>query len=226
MRQFVTSFTLILAFALAFVGCSDDPASSNYTGVNVGFQNTAPSVLDGTVYGNPGDSVEQITITSARVVVSMIEFTGDGTGTYRSTEHEPIIVNLDLSGNMHRLGFVEIPAGTYSTTTFRIQALQPTDSGAWGRYPDMRNVSVRVEGYINDDPGNTFIFTTELDEEQNRQMEPFTINEGESHLVTFRFDHTEWFRDTDGSLLHPDNEYLAAGRSIVEDNIVQAFDVY
>ena len=220
---FVTLAAAVLIFGA--VGCSDS-TSSNPTGLNVAVQSATPGA------GNllTDDSIDEVTeiyISRARVVIGRIEFQGDNdTATYRSAEHQPEIVELDLNGNMHMLGYVPIPVGTYDRSLFRMERLEPTDSTAYYQNPDMQGVSLRVEGYVNGDTAESFLFTTELDEEQQHQFAPFTFADGESRTVVLQFNHDSWFRDEGGNLIDPNDAQLSSARSIVETNIVNSFDVY
>ncbi len=90
----------------------------------------------------------------------------------------------------------------------------------------MQGVGLRIEGYLNGDPSQTFLFTTELDEEQSHVFaQPLVVDEPGSYSADFRFDHHLWFQDQTG-LIDPNEAQLSSSRSTVETNIVNSFDVY
>ena len=92
--------------------------------------------------------------------------------------------------------------------------------------PVMQDLSIRIEGYLNGDPDNTFVFTSELDEEQQHQFDPVTYVAGSAYHLVFRFDHRNWFSDGEGGYIDPNEAQIASSRSIVEENIKDGFDVY
>lgn len=210
--------------ALAATGCSDS-TSPDQTIMAAAFM-AGPVGGNGEVVADSVGDISQINIVSARVVIGRVEARGaNDTVVFISPEHEPEIVELDLTGSRQIVDIAVINPGEYSSSLIRMEKLEPADSATWNANPEMQNYSLRVEGYLNGDTAQTFLFTTELDEEQVHDFAPLTIADKGSATVTFHFDYTLWFQDGNGGLVNPDNEQLASARSIVEENIVNSFDV-
>ncbi|MEW6015627.1 MAG: hypothetical protein AB1690_09915 [Candidatus Zixiibacteriota bacterium] len=223
MKQSIRWIGLAIAGLALLGGCSESSLTgdgSNF--LMVSFQDTAP--LD-PLY--KASAVEQVKVTEARIVIGRIQLEGSGNPfNFRTPEHEPLIVNLDLNGNFHDVGIVPLQPGTYDRSLFRIEKLEVADSSVYNANPEMQDLSIRIEGYLNGDPDNTFVFTSELDEEQQHQFDPVTYVAGSAYHLVFRFDHRNWFSDGEGGYIDPNEAQIASSRSIVEENIKDGFDVY
>ena len=79
---------------------------------------------------------------------------------------------------------------------------------------------------MNGVPESTFVFTSSLDEEQQRDITPFVVASGSTTSVEFHFDHNQWFDDGLGGRLDPREAEITASRSTVENNIKNGFDVF
>jgi len=218
--------SLLIGAAVMFTGgCSDDSTSSSGTYIDVSFQDTAPSGAAIIAQGQP--ALSSVNITSARVVIGKILFESDNgdSAQFHSAEDEPLIVELDLSGRNHRLGLLAVTPGTYTQSLFRIERLEESAPDAFAAYPEMRGISIRIEGYVNGSTDSTFLFTTTLDEEQQLAFDPLVIAEDGRAQIIFQFDHRNWFRDEGGLIIDPREAQIASSRSIVETNLVNAFDI-
>ncbi len=216
----------VLCIGLEMIsGCSDS-VSSDATMIGVAIQ-AGPPGWNGVVMGDASDQITQLNVTRARVVLGKIEVRGtDDTVVFRSDENTPMILNLDLSGRLQVLSLVPVEHGEYSSALIRIERLEAEDSTVWKAHPDVQNHSLVVEGFLNGDPGQPFVFSTGLDEEAGREFEPVMIQDKGSTVIVFQFDYTQWFRDDLGNLINPDNGQLAAWRSVIEDNIVSSLSVH
>lgn len=122
----------------------------------ISFQDTAPVDPPYKV-----SAVEQVRVTEAKVAIGRIQLEGGGAPfVFRTPEDEPLIVNLDLRGNFRDVGIVPLQPGTYDRSLFRIEKLQVADSAVYNADPEMQDLSIRIEGYLNGDPNNTFVFTS------------------------------------------------------------------
>jgi len=221
MKKFAVLAVLAVAGAAFLGGCSDSGTKADGDYLVVSFQDTAPQTMKAA-------AVDQIKLTSARVVIGRVQFYGDSGDSlnFRTAEHSPLIVNLDLNGNQHDIGAVRITPGVFHRSLFRIERLEVADSAVYNAHPEMQGFSIRIEGYVNGNMDSTFVFTSELDEEQQRDFDTLTIVEGNSYNVVFRFDHRDWFSDGQGGLIDPNEAQLSSSRSIVEENIKNGFDVF
>ena len=205
-------------------GCSDS-VSSDATVVGVAFQ-AGPYGGYGLVMGDSTDQIAQLNITRARVVLGRMEIQGtEDTVVCRSDESAPLILDLDLSGRLQTVSLAPVRPGEYNSALVRIGRLEVSDLAVWNANPDMQNRSLVVEGYLNGDPEQPFVFSSGLDEALGCQFEPKLVKEKGSTVIVFQMDYTRWFRDDLGDLINPDNGQLAAWRSVVEENIVNSLSV-
>ncbi len=222
-RKVLAGLTTLAALVL-LIGCSGDPVSSDGASLSVMFRDNA---------GTGGsaakvDAVDNVTVTDVKVVLGRIILEGDSGDTivFRSAEHEPLVLDLDLSGNAQRVGVVAAAPGAYTRTLFRIARLEPTDSAAYANYPDMQGISIRVEGYVNGSPDSSFVFTSQLDEEQQRTFSTALNVVNGGYQIEFQFNHNNWFIDDQSVFIDPRVAQIASSRSQVETNIVDGFDMY
>jgi hypothetical protein len=193
---------------LSHVSCSDNP--------------TAPVPTTGTIKisiksvgAGLGKASSLATITSARVVIEEIEFESSLGDTLDFELEQPFVQDLISGSTLHEIETVEVPFGSYKESEIEIDELDPEDGAVY---------SV-VKGYLNGDPNNTFIFTSDLEEEQEREFEPpLVLNESEpSTSIVLAIDMGMWLVDGDGNLLDPSFE---SNRSMIEGNIKASIDVF
>ena len=82
-----------------------------------------------------------------------------------------------------------------------------------------------VKGYLNGDPSQTFFFTSDLSEEQEREFDPPLVldeNSASTNLV-LAINTYMWFVDGTGTLIDPRSPN---NQSIIEDNIEASLKVF
>lgn len=231
-RKF-TPFTLgkivfsMIALMSLVIGCGGDPpvATSTTGTLNIGvavYDGAAGSQITGEDEPALAAQVSSLQITSARIVLSSIKIHSAVGDILDFSVSSPVVIDLNLNGSVQDLASITVPIGYYNRTEFKIDAVESTDTVAWNADPEMRSISIRIEGYVEGDAASTFIWTSNLDEEQ--VFEPtnsFYVGGGATSLVIM-LDHSAWFTDPVGGILDP---RVAENHSQIENNFKGAFDV-
>ena len=141
----------------------------------------------------------------------------------------PMILELPLDGSVDRvLSISGVPADTYDEVEFEIH--KPEDDSAEDiaflqANPEFRRVSIRVEGTFD---GAPFVYTTDLNEEQEHALvPPLVVTEGSAPVnVTLSVDVGGWFV-VGGTLVDPRSANEGGpNESAVEDNIERSIDLF
>jgi hypothetical protein len=140
----------------------------------------------------------------------------------------PRLVSLPLDGSVNVELSADLPQGTYDEIELDVHKVSDSDDRTFiERHADMLEASVRVRGTWN---GETFTFTSDVDEEKEIELEnnPIVVGpEGSTVGVTLALDVATWFTDGSGNLIDP-RTALDGGEydSIVEENIKNSIDGY
>lgn len=220
-------FSMIALVALA-IGCSDDPpvAASSTGTLNIGVAVT--NGANGAQITDPDQptlaaQVSALQITSAKVVLSNVKIHSSVSDTLDFQVNSPVVVDLNMGGSVHNLTSLSVPAGTYSRTDFKIDALESIDTAAWNANADMRTISIRIAGYVEGNTASTFVWTSDLDEEQVvEHAVAFDVFGGGSTNLVIQLDHSQWFSDPVGGILDP---RVAENHSQIENNFKTSFDI-
>ena len=227
----------VIGLSIFTASCGNGDSVTTQTGtVSIGVSGQSSSsssaISVSSSYSGPvmASMVSSATITSAKIVLGRIKIksTMEDTLDFRT---DPVIVNLDLTGVTQQIGSVQIPVGTYDEIRFRIDDLDScatldsctaAEILAYENNPDMRDISIRIEGYVNGSTDSSFVWTTDLDEEQRYDVIPFTVEAGQTVNLVFEFDVSQWLSDGLGGTLDP---RVAVSESIIENNLKTAFDI-
>lgn len=142
----------------------------------------------------------------------------------------PMILELPLDGSVDQvLAIGGVPADTYDEVEFEIH--RPEDDTAEDlaflqANPDFRRVSIRAEGTFDGEP---FVYTTDLDEEQEHALvPPLVVTDASAPTnVTFSVDVSGWFLGTGGSLIDPRTANEGGpNEDLVEANIERSIDLF
>lgn len=210
-------------FSLAILSCSNDPISSELASGTV---KISIKRIGSGVQGKVADNTAAfITISSAQVVIEKIEFESSLGDTMDFEFEHPFVQDLMVGSNLHEIDTVRVPFGSYSESEIEIDELDEEDEAAYTQNPQLQNKSILVTGYLNDNPNETFIFTSDLSAEQEREFEPpLVLAEGSpSTNIVLTINLDTWFRDNDGNPLDP---RIPNNKSIIEENIKNSFDVF
>lgn len=216
------SLLLSIALFLLQISCSSSPTSSIPTEGHIKF--SVKSVTNPTS-NSLSKSVNSVTITSARVVIKEIEFESSIEDSVDFEFEEPFVQDLVIDSTSHEIGIVQVPFGIYEEMEIEIDELDEEDGTTFLQNPELQNLSIRVEGFLDGDPNNTFVFTSDLSEEQEREFNPpLVIDETTpSTNVVLIIDMGMWFVDNTNSPLNPT---LENHKSIIENNIKASLKVF
>lgn len=227
----------VIGLSIFTTSCGNNDSVSTQTGtVSIGVSGQSSSSSSASLvnpnYSGPAmaSMVNSATITSAKIVLGRIKIksTMEDTLDFRS---DPVVVDLNLAGVTQQIGSVQIPVGTYNEIRFRIDDLDSCSALdsctaaeilAYENNPDMRDISIRIEGYVNGSTDSSFVWTTDLDEEQRYEVIPFTVEAGQTVSLVFEFDVSQWLSDGLGGTLDP---RITTSESIIENNLKTAFDI-
>jgi len=221
MKQILAIFTwVVLALSFSLTGCGKDPIASNG-----GTMKLSIKAASGGLGKSAGSQAQQITITSARVVLGEIEIETTNEDSMGFESEVPLVVNLNLTGAMTDLGTVSVPFGIYEEIELEIDKLESEDSLAYRANPDLQERSIYVKGYVDGDTNAVFILTSDLDEEQEREFSPPLVVDANSPQVNvvLSLDTTTWFSDGRGGYLDP---RLSQNQEAIERNIKASIKVF
>jgi len=214
---------LIAIAALVYLinGCGKNPQSSNSANLTLSIR-----AVTGSLNKNASPPAQQVTITSAKVVIGKIEFETALRDSMDFKSRTPLVVTLDLTGKPTPINAVSVPLGTYSEMEFEIKRLRATDGQVYLDNPDLQNRSISVRGYVDGDTSATFVFTSALEEEQETEFSPPLVVDANSPQtnVMLTLDTTMWFSNGAGNYLDP---RIAQNQQTIERNIkasIQAFE--
>jgi hypothetical protein len=191
------------------------------------------------------DGRNALTVETAEIVLSEIEFeradaaeacrTNDDEGerdddNCEELEEGPVLVALPLDSDQPAVVIESVlPEGRWEEAEFEIEALDDEDDAAFldeTGFPE--DVSIRVTGTWTPAGGEpqSFTYLSDLEGEQEIEFEPPIEATADSPKnVTFRVDMDRWFRQSDGTLVNPD-EGNEDGRyeDLIEDNIENSIE--
>ncbi len=211
--------TILFLFTMS---CGNNPMSPDHTTGTIkisikGVTNGASNTLN--------KSSSLVTITSARVVIERIRFESIVNDTLDFRFREPFIQDLMLDTTLNVIETLEVPFGSYKETEVEIDDLDPEDGLVYTQNPELQDRSIVVKGYLNGNPAENFIYTSEFSEEQKREfVPPLILDENSpSTNVVLVLDMGMWFMDSSGNLLDPRS---ANNKNLIEDNIKDSIEIF
>jgi hypothetical protein len=242
MRNPAVRIPILLSAGLVAGACSDSTGPDTMRPLAVRFSVAEPPG-GGSGSGSPTGLVltdafnNTLVITEVKMTLEDIDLEDSD----QSAEIEgPILVRLALTGNRLTSPVpTAVPPGTYSVISFDISVPDggdPEEVEYLRVNPDMRDVSIRINGTYN---GQPFSFALDLSGDQEIELvPPLVVTETSVGLdVVVEFDLDEWFRRPGGSLMDPrlicspDDDSTPPGcsptdRTLVEQNIERSIQSY
>jgi len=169
--------------------------------------------------------INSITLTSVRVVIDGIEFESIDEDSMDFELEDPFIQSLNVSGTLHEIDNVTVPFGEYKEMEIEIDRLKSEDGQVYIDNPELQNQSIRVEGYLDGDTSNTFLFLSQMEVEQESEFDtPLVLDESSpSTNVVLEVDLSTWFLDGNNQLVDPNDP---DNKSLIENNIQKSFHVF
>ena len=146
-------------------------------------------------------------------------------------ETGPVLVALPLGNTTEAAVSISVLPGTYDELEFKIHKPSASDDAAFlAAHPDFDGVSIRASGtYSAAGSRSDFVFTTDLDKEQERFLSPpLVVSEGSSVNVTIRVDISTWFVNVGGTALVDPATANKGGQNegLVKNNIEQSIEAF
>ncbi len=208
----------VLAFSLA--GCEKDSTSSRGGSLRLSIR-----AMSGSLPKTASPQAQQVTITSAKVVLGEIEIESSSRDSMDFKSNTPLVVNLDLTGAPTNLGAVSIPFGTYEELEYEIAKLTPQDTAVYNANPDLQGYSIYVRGYVNGDTNAAFTYKSAIEVEQEQEFSPPLVVNDSSPLVVLMLsiDTRMWFSTGGGTFLDPRD---AQNQQAIARNIQASINAY
>ncbi len=227
MLRFRNQVTLIIAFALtAFMAsCSENPVSS---GADTGSLTLSIKGL-GSAGLAKGDislaASQQITVTSAHVVIEKVELENEANSSLDFKFDQPFVQDLTAITTLQELETIGAPFGRYDEIKVEIDDLDAEDGAVYTQNPELQDLSIRIEGFIDGDPTQAFTFTSDIGLDVERKFNPpLVVDETTaSKNIVLGLDFSSWFVDGAGNFLDP---AVAANRVAIERNIKNSVEVF
>ena len=213
----------LVALLFLLTACGSDPSSPAANGIKISIKGINNSTSGLNKVSQPNDTT--VTITSVRVVIDEIELESSIGDTLDFELEQPFVKDLMVGQAVQEIQTVAVPAGTYKELEIEIDELNPEDGAVYTNNPDLQGRSIYIEGYLNNDPQNTFSFASDLEEEQEQEFKPpIVLDENSpSTSVVLTIDMGTWFVDEAGNFIDP---RLAQNQSAIEENIKNSIDVF
>lgn len=221
MKKILSIYGLMgIALGFSLVGCGNDTMSSNGGRLKLSIR-----AMAGTLPKSAGSLAQQVTITSAKVVISKIELESSNRDSMDFMSGTPVVSTLNLTGAMTQIGTVSVPFGTYEEIELEISKLDSTDGQVYTANPDLQNLSVSVKGYVDGDTTAAFTFTSALYAEQEQEISPPLVVDANSPNanIVLTIDTTTWFSNGAGGFLDPRSPQ---DQTSIERNIKASISMY
>jgi len=192
-----------LAFILSVLAlsCSKDSTDFKSDSANIKFSIITQG---GNSFSKSSNAqVDSLTLTSVRVVIDGIEFESTAEDSLDFELEEPFVQDLNVSGTLHPIDNVSVPFGEYDEMEIEIDRLKSEDGQVYLDNPELQNQSIRVEGYLDGDTSNTFLFLSQMEVEQEFEFDtPLVLDEtSPSTNVVLEVDLSTWFVDGSNQLV-------------------------
>ena len=212
--------TLVVAF---LASCSNNTAPVATDGsVKFSIRSVAP---DATTALNKSQVAGSVSITSARIAIHEIEFENEVEDSLDFELEEPFVRDLAADTSLHTVAMLQVPFGMYKELSVKVKRLEKSDGAVFDQNPELQNLSIRVEGFLDNDTSKTFVFTSDLDAKQKQKFNPPLIIDSTRTTtnVVLAIDLSHWFVDSAGNPLDPT---LPENKSLIENNIKASFKVF
>lgn len=232
----IAAFTLIIVVLAS--GCGKSPTEGEITRpVLITFEPQKALLL---ASGSVTVGTDVVQVTAVKMTLEDIDIERSDLSVDCPDEQEcsdayagPVLLDLNLEGiNEASQIIINVPIGTYDTISFDISVPDGGDPAQEDYLlvnPDMRYISLRIDGFFND---SAFSFGLDLTGDQEIPLIPNLEVTLETTLVevVIVFDVASWFVRPDGSLMNPSEicseDEGCFDRTIVERNIEASIQSY
>ncbi|NIR46422.1 MAG: hypothetical protein GWN99_18425 [Gemmatimonadetes bacterium] len=198
------------------VGCSDatGPGGTEAVSLSFGLSGGSASPAPGLFAAELqlSDGTNTLVVQSAELVLRELELEKIETAGCDSEPSDdnceefeigPFLVSLPLDGSTSQTITAQVDPGIYDEIEFDIHKPEDNTAGDLdfiAANPNFADISIRVTGTYN---GQSFLYTSDLNEEQEIELtSPLTVG-SEPTNVTLTIDISTWFASTSGALIDP-----------------------
>lgn len=210
MKPFVLAIVVPALLAVATACDSTSPNERQGVGISFSTKTIAPGA-GASMAITVTSGANTLVITKAQLVLRELELklaassscaTGTGDDACEEIQLGPMLIDLPVTDAIATPITAEVPPGTYREIEFDIRrpGTDPADVAFVAANPNFDNVSIRVEGTYN---GTPFVFTSELDQEVQIDLDPPAVITGANNNVTIAVNIRDWFTGTGGTLINP-----------------------
>lgn len=212
--------TLLAAFLVSHLSCigsnSFSPSADSSGNLKISIKSSGLNRLS--------KSAAIITITRAQIVIHEIELETDVRDSMDFEFEQPFVQDLTIDTTVQQITTVDVPPGTYDEMEIDIAALTARDSVVYAQNPDLQDLSIRIEGTVHSDSLTAFVFTSDLNVEQETEFNPpLVLTDSVATNVVINVDMNLWFADGNGGMLDPRDP---ANQRRIEKNIKNSFRVF
>ncbi len=212
--------TLLAAFLVSHLSCN----GSNPFSQSADSSGNLKISIKSSGMGRLSKSAANITITKAQVVIHEIELETVVGDSMDFEFEQPFVQDLAIDTTVQQIITVDVPPGIYEEMEIDIAALTARDSVLYAQNPDLQDLSIRIEGTVDSDSLTAFVFTSDLNVEQETEFDPpLVLTDSSATNVVINVDVSLWFVDGNGSMLDPRDP---ANQRRIEKNIKNSFRVF
>jgi hypothetical protein len=221
MRSFKKLFTLGAILPILYVSCSPTSPVPTEGRIKISVKaigNTAAAKSSSTL-------IDSVTITSAQVVIGEVEFESSFKDSIDFELEQPFVRDLAVDSTLQQITTVQLPFGTYEEMEIEIGPLDSSAGPVFDQNPQLQNLSIRVQGFLDGNLANTFVFSSRISVEQENEFEPPLIVDETTPAtnVVLTLDMRTWFVDENNNPLDPT---LEANRRTIENNIKSSIKMF
>lgn len=228
MKSRVLLLAIVVIIALLIKGCSNsaEPTTAGSLSFSAKYSMTALAKISNLL------AADSIKITKATYILREIKFKtqkDSSDGLFKST---PLVLELNLAGNVQNVGLQDVPFGTYTRLEFDIHKAEASDTTAMSADQKIKirpffvggKYSVIIEGKIYE--GNsqrTFVHKSTINAKQKIDLaQPLVISDTDpSANATMLISSNGWFRENN-NLLDPTD---TKSESKIDDNIRRSIKI-
>jgi len=231
----------LLCVAVGTIACSDATTGGARHPLTVSITTQSQGLIADRTLADItiGSGTNSLVITKAQLVARRIELapasatscegmqeSGDDANVEdgcAEVEVGPTLLDIPVNGTTTTNITASVPAGTYRALEIRVEPITSGNSRSLAfiaAHPEVKNVSVRVEGTFN---GKAFVFTGPVDARiETAFSAPVTVDATNPN-VTVAIDLSSWFSDGSSGVLDPGN---AANAGRITANIAGSFRAF
>jgi hypothetical protein len=201
-------------------GCSNGPTSADNPDGNL---TLSIKGIDNSALGKTAVHQDQVTLTSARVVIEKIELENESDSSIDFKFDQPFVQDLLSISTLQEIQSFEVPPGTYDKVKVLIDDLDAEDGEVYDNNPQLQNLSIRIEGFVNEED-NTFQFSSDITLDVTVEFSPpLLIDDATDNTnIMIDLDYAKWFL-YDGKFLDP---AVAGNEEKIERNIEKSLRMF